>query len=95
MVRAYSISAADIAAEKERIGGDLGKFDFANVLKLDQLELRPMGPRDVHLRILAVSGEHNVDHAMLADTDGIAARAAARSTRATPRSARSSPSARR
>ncbi len=74
MVRAYSISAADIAKEKERSGGDVAKFDFANVLKLDQLELRPLGPRDVHLRILAVSGEHNVDHAILADTDGIAAR---------------------
>src|SRR5262245_31021141 len=74
MVRAYSISAVDITAEKERSGGDGSKFDFANVLKLDQLELRPMGARDVHLRILAVSGEHNVDHAILADTDGIAAR---------------------
>jgi NADPH:quinone reductase-like Zn-dependent oxidoreductase len=74
MVRAYSISAVDIAAEKERSGGDVSKFDFANVLKIDRLELRPMGARDVHLRILAVSGEHNVDHAILADTDGIAAR---------------------
>jgi NADPH:quinone reductase-like Zn-dependent oxidoreductase len=74
MTRAYSISAADITAEKERTGGDVSKFDFANVLKLDQLELRKMGARDVHLRILAVSGEHNVDHAILADTDGIAAR---------------------
>jgi hypothetical protein len=35
----------------------VSKFDFANVLKLDRLELRPVGPRDVHLRILAwVSG---------------------------------------
>ena len=73
MVRAYSISAADIETEKKRVGGDLGKFNFANAIKLDSLELRPMGPRDVHLRILAVSGEHNVDHAVLADTDGIAA----------------------
>lgn len=73
MVRAYSISAADIEAEKKRTGGDLGKFNFANAIKLDQLQLRSMGPRDVHLRILAVSGEHNVDHAVLADTDGIAA----------------------
>ncbi len=74
MVRAYSISATDITAEKERCGGDVSKFDFANVLKLDALELRALGARDVHLRILAVSGEHNVDHAILADTDGIAAR---------------------
>ena len=39
--------------------------------RLDQLELRPVGPRDVHLRILAVSLEHNVDHAVLADTVNI------------------------
>ena len=31
-------------------------------------ELREMGPSDVHLRILAVSGEHNINHAALADT---------------------------
>ena len=31
-----------------------------------------MGPSDVHLRILAVSLEHNVDHAVLADTVNIA-----------------------
>ncbi len=73
MTRAYSISAADIVAEKERVKGDVAKFEFANVIKLDQLELRALGPTDVHLRILAVSGEHNVDHAVLADTDSIAA----------------------
>jgi NADPH:quinone reductase-like Zn-dependent oxidoreductase len=72
MPRAYSISASDIAAEQRRTGGDHDKFDFANVLKLDTLALRPMGPRDVHLRILAVSAEHNVDHAVLADTVNIA-----------------------
>jgi NADPH:quinone reductase-like Zn-dependent oxidoreductase len=31
-----------------------------------------MGPTDVHLRILVVSAEHNVDHAALADTVNIA-----------------------
>jgi len=72
MPRAYSISAADIAAERARTGGDLSQFDIANVVKLDTLALRPMGPRDVHLRILAVSAEHNVDHAALADTMNIA-----------------------
>jgi crotonyl-CoA carboxylase/reductase len=72
MPRAFSINAADIAAEQKRTGGDHDKFDFANVLKLDTLELRPMGARDVHLRILAVSAEHNVDHAILADTVNIA-----------------------
>jgi NADPH:quinone reductase-like Zn-dependent oxidoreductase len=72
MPRAFSISATDIAAESKRTGGDHDKFDFANVLKLDMVTLRPMGPRDVHLRILAVSAEHNVDHAILADTVNIA-----------------------
>ena len=73
MTRAYSISAADIVTEKERVKGDLARFEFGNVIKLDQLELRDVGPHDVHLRILAASGEHNVDHAVLADTDSIAA----------------------
>jgi hypothetical protein len=72
MPRAFSISAADIAAESARTGGDHDKFDFANVLKLDTLALRPMGPSDAHLKILAVSAEHNVDHAILADTINIA-----------------------
>jgi len=73
-VPAYSISAAAIAREKERVGGDLAKFDVANVLTLDTLELRPLGPNDVHLRILAVSAEHNIDHASTADTGNIADR---------------------
>ena len=72
MPRAFSISATDIADEQKRTGGDHDKFDFANVLKLDTVALRPMGPRDVHLKILAVSAEHNVDHAILADTVNIA-----------------------
>jgi NADPH:quinone reductase-like Zn-dependent oxidoreductase len=72
MTRAYSISAADIATEKQRVEGDLAKFEFGNVIKLDRLELRKLGPADVHMRILAASGEHNVDHAVLADTDSIA-----------------------
>jgi crotonyl-CoA carboxylase/reductase len=71
-VPAYSISADAIAREKQRVGGDLAKFDVANVLALDALELRPLGPQDVHLRILAVSAEHNIDHASTADTINIA-----------------------
>ena len=71
VVRAYSISAQDIAAEKQRVGGDLAKFDVARVIKLDKLQLPALGPRDVHLRILAVSAEHNVDHAAMADTINI------------------------
>ena len=71
-VPAYSITSAAIARERERVGGDLAKFDVANVLTLDTLELRPLGPQDVHLRILAVSAEHNIDHASTADTVNIA-----------------------
>jgi len=72
MVRAYSISTTDIAAERERIGDDSAAFEVANVVKLDTLELREMGRTDVHLKILAASGEHNVDHAATADTVNIA-----------------------
>jgi NADPH:quinone reductase-like Zn-dependent oxidoreductase len=71
-VRAYSISVERIAAEKERVDGDLSKFDVARVIALDTLDLAPVGPRDVHLRILAASAEHNVDHAAMADTINIA-----------------------
>jgi crotonyl-CoA carboxylase/reductase len=71
-VPAYSIAAEDIAKERERVGGELAKFEIANVLRLDELELRPLGPSDVHMRILAVSCEHNIDHAATADTVNIA-----------------------
>ena len=71
-VRAYSIRAEDVARERERVGGDLEKFDHSRVIRLDTLELPPLGPRDVHLRILAFSAEHNVDHAAIADTQDIA-----------------------
>jgi len=72
MPRAYTITAEAIAAERGRVNNDLSKFDVSRVLKMDTLELRPMDPRDVHLRILAVSAEHNVDHAAIADTVNIA-----------------------
>src|SRR5215510_3866079 len=69
--RAYSISASDVAKERARAGGDYDKVDHANVFKLDELSLRDLGPRDVRLKILAASAEHNVDHAVLADTVNI------------------------
>jgi NADPH:quinone reductase-like Zn-dependent oxidoreductase len=72
MARAYCISADAIAAERARVGNDLSKFQIARVIRLDQLELAPLGASDVRLRILAVSAEHNVDHAALADTVNIA-----------------------
>jgi NADPH:quinone reductase-like Zn-dependent oxidoreductase len=70
--RAYSISSSDVLKERERVGNDYDKVDAANVFKLDELELRDVGPRDVKLKILAVSAEHNIDHAVLADTINIA-----------------------
>ncbi len=71
-VAAYSISASAVVAEKARVGGDPSKVDVAKVLALDTVELRPVGATDVHLRILAVSAEHNIDHASTADTINIA-----------------------
>jgi len=72
MPEAYAISADAIAAERARVDDDLARFDAANVIQLDELELRAVGPRDVQLRILAISVEHNIDHAVLADTVNIA-----------------------
>ena len=71
MPKAFAITADAIAAERARVGDDLDSFDFSRVIQLEELVLREMGPRDVHLRILAVSAEHNVDHAALADTVNI------------------------
>jgi NADPH:quinone reductase-like Zn-dependent oxidoreductase len=70
--RAFAITADAVAAERERAGGDLSQVDVSRVIALDSLELPEPGSRDVHLKILAVSGEHNVDHAALADTVNIA-----------------------
>jgi crotonyl-CoA carboxylase/reductase len=72
MPRAYSISTESIAAEQQRVAGNPDAFDISRVVKLDDVELRPVGPGDVRLRILAVSGEHNINHAALADTVNIA-----------------------
>ncbi|MEE9606717.1 MAG: zinc-binding dehydrogenase [Myxococcota bacterium] len=72
MPRAFSISAEAIAVETQRVGGELEKFDVSRVIQLDEVVLRALGPRDVRLRILAASAEHNVDHAALADTVNIA-----------------------
>ena len=72
MPRAYSISVDAIAAERERVSDELSQVDVSRIIGLDELELREMGESDVHLRVLAVSAEHNVDHAALADTVNIA-----------------------
>jgi hypothetical protein len=72
MPKAYSITVEAIAAERKRVNDDLTRFDAANVIALDEVELRHVGPRDVRLRVLTVSLEHNIDHAVLADTVNIA-----------------------
>lgn len=71
MLRAYSIAAEAIAAERERVGNDLSRFDATRVIRLDERELSDLGPHDVHVRTLAFSLEHNVDHMALADTVNI------------------------
>jgi len=70
--RAYSITTEAVAREAERAGGDFAKVDVSKVIALDELELRPVGPRDVRMKVLAVSAEHNIEHAALADTVNIA-----------------------
>lgn len=71
MPKAYSITSEAIAAERSRVGSDLSQFDPARVICLDEVTLRPMAPSDVHIRILAIAVEHNVDHAASADTINI------------------------
>jgi crotonyl-CoA reductase len=73
MARAYAITADAVAAEKERTGGNFDEVDLAAIVKLDELELPATGSRDVRLKILAVSAEHNIAHAALADTVDITA----------------------
>jgi NADPH:quinone reductase-like Zn-dependent oxidoreductase len=70
-VRAYAIATDAIAAEKER-AGSTDDMDITNVVALDKLELRDVGPNDVRFKVLAVSAEHNINHAALADTINIA-----------------------
>jgi NADPH:quinone reductase-like Zn-dependent oxidoreductase len=71
-VRAYAITADAIAAERERVGDDPRKMDVSRVIQLDTVDLRDVGPNDVHMRIIAASAEHNIDHAATADTVNIA-----------------------
>jgi crotonyl-CoA carboxylase/reductase len=71
-VRAYSISTDAIAAERDRVGGNPADMDVSKVVALDTIELRDVGPTDVHMRIIAASAEHNIDHAATADTVNIA-----------------------
>src|SRR5437763_13983744 len=67
-VRAYAITSEAVARERERVGGDPETMDISKVIELDKLELPDLGPSAVHLRILAVSAEHNIADAAPADT---------------------------
>jgi len=71
MSRSYAITAEAIATERARVDDDLDKVDISRVIALDELERADLTPRDVRLRILAVSAEHNIAHAALADTVNI------------------------
>ena len=72
MSRAYAITAEAIATERARVDDDLDRVDISSVIALDELELPDVMPRDVKIRILVVSAEHNIAHAALADTVNIA-----------------------
>jgi NADPH:quinone reductase-like Zn-dependent oxidoreductase len=71
MPRAYAITAEAIATERARVDDDLDRVDIASIIALDELELPELKPRDVKIRVLAVSAEHNIAHAALADTVNI------------------------
>lgn len=71
-VPAYSITTDAIAAEQERVDETGDPFDVARVLTLDTLELPELKPTEVRMKVLAVSAEHNIDHAITADTVNIA-----------------------
>ena len=72
ITRAFAITAQAVAAEAARTSGDYEAIDVSKIIALDDLELRDVGHHDVKLRILAASGEHNIQHAALADTVNIA-----------------------
>lgn len=72
MPRAYAITAEAIKAEHERTKGKPESYRISNILKLEESQLRDMGANDCRIRILAVSAEHNINHAALADTVNIA-----------------------
>ncbi|MFK7897301.1 MAG: zinc-binding dehydrogenase [Myxococcota bacterium] len=72
MTAAYAITAEAIAAERARVNDVIDDMDIARVLALDTIDLPDLGPTDVRMKILAVSAEHNLAHAALADTVNIA-----------------------
>src|SRR5436190_23196268 len=71
-VRSNTSPSEAVARERMRVGGDPENMDISKVVQLDKLELPDLGPIDVHMRILAVSAEHNIAHAATADTVNIA-----------------------
>ena len=66
-VPAYSISADAIAREKDRVGGDLGDFDVANVVALDTVELPDnQQDRDMIARELLLKFQMSDRHPLVA-----------------------------
>ena len=63
MPRSYSITTDSISEEQARVGADSSDFDISRVIRLETVEIPEVGPQQVRLKILAVSAEHNVDHA--------------------------------
>ena len=72
ITRAYAITAEAVAAEAKRTSGNFEDIDVSKIIAVDDLKLREVGHHDVKLKILAASGEHNIQHAALADTVNIA-----------------------
>ena len=47
MPRAYAITADAIAAERKRVNDDLSKVEISRIVQLSDIELPPLGKRDV------------------------------------------------
>ena len=71
-VRAYAIATDAIAAEKDS-AGNTDDMDITNVDRTStSSSCATSVPSDVRFKVLAVSAEHNINHAALADTINIA-----------------------
>jgi len=68
MSKAWILRAGEIEREWRRVDGDAQRFEIPRVLSLEERELPAPAPRQVRVRVLAASIEHNVLHAALADT---------------------------
>jgi NADPH:quinone reductase-like Zn-dependent oxidoreductase len=65
--RGYAITSQAIERERARTADDDSQLDISRMIELCEFTLPELGARDVKLRILAASAEHNVKHAALGD----------------------------